>query len=243
MRLTDFKALSFGCYGTLIDRDTGIYAALRPLLGGGHVTLGREEVLAVFSRHEAAQQMETPEMLYSGVLAQVHRRLASEWGVLASDDDHALFGMSVPQWPVFVDTPAALQYLKRYFKLVVLSNVDRASFAASTRRLEVRFDDVVTAEEVGSYKPVLENFRRLVSRAGKMGFERHQILHAAGDPARDLAPAIRCGLATAWIDRVPERAGTDATVEAGLPPESVRYEFRFASLVDMVRAHQEELRA
>ena len=243
MRLTDFKALSFGCYGTLIDRDSGIYAALRPLLEGGHVTLGREEVLAVFSRYEAAQQMETPEMLYSGVLAQVHRRLASEWGVLASDDDHALFGMSVPGWPVFVDTPAALQYLKRYFKLVVLSNVDRASFAASSRRLEVRFDDVVTAEEVGSYKPALENFRRLVSRVGKMGFERHQILHAAGDPARDLAPAIRCGLATAWIYRAPETAGADATVEAGPPPESVRYEFRFANLVDMVRAHQEELRA
>lgn len=243
MRLTDFKALSFGCYGTLIDRDSGIYAALRPLLEGGHVTLGREEVLAIFSRHEAAQQMETPEMLYSGVLAQVHRRLASEWGVLASDDDHALFGMSVPGWPVFVDTPAALQYLKRYFKLVVLSNVDRASFAASSRRLEVRFDDVVTAEEVGSYKPALENFRRLVSRVGKMGFERHQILHAAGDPARDLAPAIRCGLATAWIYRAPETAGADATVEAGPPPESVRYEFRFANLVDMVRAHQEELRA
>ena len=243
MRLTDFKALSFGCYGTLIDRDSGIYAALRPLLEGAHVPLGREEVLAVFKRHEAAQQMETPDMLYSRVLAQVHRRLASEWGVLASDDDHALFGTSVSQWPVFVDTPAALQYLKRYFKLMVLSNVDRASFAASSRRLEVRFDDVVTAEDVGSYKPALENFRRLVSRVGKMGFERHQILHAAEDPARDLAPAARSGLATAWIDRVPESAGTDATVEVRPPPESVRYEFRFATLVDMVRAHQEELRA
>jgi 2-haloalkanoic acid dehalogenase type II len=244
VRLTDFEVLSFGCYGTLIDRDSGIYAALRPLLEAGHVTLGREEVLAVFSRHEAAQQTETPEMLYSEVLAQVHRRLASEWGVLASDDDHALFGTSVSQWPVFVDTPAALQYLKRYFKLVVLSNVDRAGFAASSRRLEVRFDEVLTAEDAGSYKPALANFRRLVSQVGKMGLERHQILHAAENAARDLAPAARCGLATAWIDRASDRAGVDATVEGGPPAaESVRYEFRFASLVDMVRAHQEELRA
>jgi 2-haloalkanoic acid dehalogenase type II len=243
VRLTDFKVLSFGCYGTLIDRDSGIYAALRPLLEGGHVTLGRQEVLSVFRHHEAAQQAETPDMLYSRVLAQVHRRLASEWGVLASDDDHALFGTSVSQWPVFVDTPAALQYLKRYFKLVMLSNTDRASFAASSRRLEVRFDEVVTAEDLGAYKPALGNFRHLVHRLGKLGFERHQILHTAQDADRDLAPAARCGLATAWIDRICDEAAGDATVEARSPQESVRYEFRFASLVDMVRAHQEELRA
>jgi len=243
VRLTDFKVLSFGCYGTLIDRDSGIYTALRPLLEGGHVTLTREEVLAAFSRHEAAQQAQTPEMPYSGLLAQVHRRMASEWGVLASDDDHALFGTSVSQWPVFVDTPAALQYLKRYYKLVALTNADRGSFAASSRKLEVRFDDVVTAEEIGTYKPTLGNFRRMVSRVGKLGFERHQILHAAQSPSRDLAPAASCGLATAWIDRVPDEMGEDATVEGGPPADCVRCEFRFASLVGMVRAHQEELRA
>ncbi len=243
MRLTDFEVLSFGCYGTLVDRDTGIYAALRPLLEEGHVTLGREEVLAVFCRHEAAQQTETPAMAYSELLEQVHRRLASEWGVLASDDDHVLFGKSVPQWPVFVDTPAALQYLKRYFKLVVLSNIDRANFAATSRRLEVRFDDVITAEELGSYKPALGNFRRLVSRVGQLGSERRQILHAAQSPTRDLVPAGGYGLATAWIDRGHERAGDGATVEGEPAEASVRYDFRFTSLVDMVRAHQEELRA
>jgi 2-haloacid dehalogenase len=243
MRLTSFQVLSFGCYGTLIDRDSGVYAALRPLLEAGHVTLGRQEVLAAFARHEAGQQAETPPMPYSEVLAQVHRRLAQEWGVLASDDDHALFGQSVPQWPVFVDTPAALQYLKRYFKLVVLSNVDRASFAGSGRRLEVRFDEVVTAEEAGSYKPNLGNFKRLVTRLKELGFERHQILHAAQSPVRDLAPAGRCGLATAWIHRGHETADWDATVEGKPPAAPVRYEFRFATLVDMVRAHQEELRA
>ncbi len=228
MRLIDFKVLSFGCYGALIDRESGIYAALRPLLGNGHVGLSREEVLATFTRHEAAQQSETPGMLYSGVLIEVHRRLAREWGVLASDDDHALFGKSVPQWPVFADVPAGLQYLKRYFKLVVLSNTDRESFAASSRRLEVRFDEVVTAQEIGSYKPEPRNFEYLVSRVAKLGFDRREILHAAQSPVRDLAPARRCRLATAWIDR----QGTAASVPC---------EFRFPSLVDMVIAHQEEL--
>jgi 2-haloacid dehalogenase len=133
--------------------------------------------------------------------------------------------------------------LKRYFRLVVLSNVDGASFAGSSRRLEVRFDDVVTAEEIGSYKPALGNFRRLVTRVAKLGFERHQILHAAQSTARDLTPAASCGLATAWIERGPEAARDDAIVEGEPSGAAVRYAFRFASLVDMVRAHQEELRA
>ena len=95
MRLTDFETLSFGCYGTLIDRDSGIYAALRPLLAAGNVTLQRQDVLAIFTRFETAQQAKTPAMRYSEVLAQVHRSLAKEWGVLLSDDTHALFGKSV----------------------------------------------------------------------------------------------------------------------------------------------------
>jgi 2-haloacid dehalogenase len=240
VRLTEFKVISFGCYGALIDRESGVYAAMRHLLGNGQVGLSREEVLAAFTRHEAAQQAETPGMLYSGVLTEVHRRLAREWGVLASDDDHALFGKSVPRWPVFADTPASLQYLKRYFKLVILSNVDRASFTASSHRLEVHFDDVVTAEEIGSYKPEPKNFECLVHRVAKLGFLRREILHAAQSPVRDLLPARRCGLASAWIDRRHEKSGERAT-EA--PPGSVRCEFRFPSLVDMVKAHQEELQA
>ena len=240
MRLTDFEVLSFGCYGTLIDRDSGLYAALRPLLANGQVKLSREDVLAAFARQEAAQQAATPRMPYSDLLSKVHCRLAKEWGIPASDDEHALFGKSVAQWPVFVDTPAGLQYLQRYFKLVVLSNVDRVSFASSVRRLGVRFDDVVTAEEVGSYKPDPGNFEALVQRVAQLGCERSRILHTAQSPARDLLPAARCGLATAWIDRQPVRPGAEAAAQAG---SSVPREFRFASLVDMVRAHQEELRS
>jgi 2-haloacid dehalogenase len=99
MRLTDFEALSFGCYGTLIDRDSGIHAALGPLLSAGSITLPRREILAMFTRYESAQQAKSPAMLYSEVLAEVHRRLAKEWGVLLSDDMHALFGNSVTHWP------------------------------------------------------------------------------------------------------------------------------------------------
>jgi 2-haloalkanoic acid dehalogenase type II len=240
MRLRSFKALSFGCYGTLIDRESGIYAALRPLLLAGRITLDRADVLAAFTRHEVAQQADTPSMLYSAVLTEAHRRLAKEWGVLLSDDSHALFGKSVAQWPVFADAPAALQYLKRYFKLFVLSNVDKGSFAATGRRLEVQFEGVFTAEEIGSYKPDRRNFDYLLKKLDKLGIRKDQLLHVAADLARDQVPAARCGLAFAWIDR--PREPKESAVTAA-PSESAGGQLRFASIVDMVKAHREELLA
>lgn len=240
MQLTQFKVLSFGCYGTLIDRESGVHAALRPLLTLGHVTLNRQEVLAKFEEAEALQQAETPRMSYSGVLFEVHRRLARQWCVNASDDDHALFGQSVPSWPAYADAPAALQYLKRFFKLAILSNVDRQTFAGSNRRLEIMFDAIFTAQEIGTCKPDPGNFEYLANRLAKLGLARRQILHTAQSLVRDQAPATACGLAFAWIDRPGQNADGRA---ASTPAGAARCDFRFSSLVDMVRAHQEQLRA
>ncbi|MGH8305926.1 MAG: haloacid dehalogenase, partial [Steroidobacteraceae bacterium] len=116
MRLADFKVLTFDCYGTLIDWETGLYSALQGLLGAAKITLGREAVLAEFARHEAAQQAATPALRYPELLAEVHRRLARQWDVILADAAHEAFGASVPQWPAFADTPAALQYLKRHYR-------------------------------------------------------------------------------------------------------------------------------
>lgn len=237
MLLTDFKILTFGCYGTLIDRESGIIGALRPLLTNGNVRLSREQVLATFVEHESLQQAETPGMPYSSVLAEVHRRLARVWSVTSSADDHALFGKSVPNWPVFADTPAALQYLKRFFKLAILSNVDRNNFAGSSRRLAVTFDAVITAQEIGTYKPDLRNFEYMVTTLAKLGLARHEVLHTAESLVRDHAPAASCRLASAWIDRRQDKKEQQAA------SSGARWDFRFSSLVDMVRAHQEQLRA
>lgn len=235
MRLRDFKVISFACYGTLIDRDYGVYAALRPLMSEGGVALTREEAATKFVEQENLQLAETPSLPYSEVLARVHRRLAKEWGVIASDDDHAWFGKSVPDWPAFADAPAALQYLKRYYRLMLLSNADRHAISSSLRRLDVMFDAIFTPQDIGTVKPDRGNFDFLVSRVGKLGIAKHQILHTSHSPARDHVPAATVGLGTAWIDR--RREGTPA---ANVPP-AVRCEFIFPSLVDMVRAHQEEL--
>jgi len=236
MPLTQFKVLSFACYGTLIDRDSGVYAALRPLLTAGNFGLSRPEALAKFSDYEAEQQRETPGMAYCDLLALVHRRLAREWGIIASDDDHALFGGSPSRWPVYADAPAALQYLKRFFKLVVLSNADPQTFAASNRKLEARFDAVFTAQEIGSCKPDPRIFEHMVNRLAKQGLDRPQLLHVAHSLARDQRPAAACGLAFAWIDREGQARSEDAVSDSsGAPP----WTFRFSNLVDMVKAHQQ----
>ena len=129
MRLTDFRVLTFDCYGTLIDWESGIWTGLQPLLARLATPMPRDGVLELFARHEAAQEAETPAMLYSDVLSAVHRRVAVALGVSASEGDDRRFGASVPDWPAFPDSAAALHYLKQHYQLVILSNVDHASFA------------------------------------------------------------------------------------------------------------------
>jgi 2-haloacid dehalogenase len=235
MKLTDFRALTFDCYGTLIDWETGILAALEPLLDAGKITLAREAVLAEFARQESAQESATPAMLYRELLAEVHRRLARAWQVSVPEASHLAFGASVPQWPVFADTPAALQYLGRHFKLVILSNVDRDSFAASNAKLGVKFDAICTAQDIGSYKPDARNFRYLMDAVAKLGIERGQILHTAQSLYHDHAPAKAARLATAWIDRRDSRDGWGATLPLADRPA---YDFRFVTLREMADAHR-----
>lgn len=237
MKLSDFKVLTFDCYGTLIDWESGLYAALQPLLRAADTPPGRDQALAQFAQHEAAQQAATPARRYPELLTEVHRRLARQWGVALAPEDHVAFGRSVPQWPAFADTPAALQYLKRHYRLVILSNVDRDSFAASNVKLGVSFDAICTAQDIGSYKPDPRNFRYLIDAVARLGAGAGDILHTAQSLYHDHAPAKAAGLASAWIDRRHERQGWGATLApAGTPA----YDFRFESLGDMVSAHEQE---
>ena len=240
MRLTDFKVLTFDCYGTLIDWETGIVNALRPLLRKAPVGRSRDQVLASFARHETAQEAETPGMIYSELLGRVHRRLAEEWGIAASEADHQAFGGSVGDWPAFADTAGSLSYLKGFHKLVILSNVDRKSFARSLRRLGVAFDAVYTAEDIGSYKPDLGNFRYMIGALKRSGHAERDVLHIAQSLFHDHAPANAVGLRSVWIDRRNDAAGSGATPP---PPEGVRYDFRFSNMAELVEAHRDELRS
>jgi 2-haloacid dehalogenase len=241
MRLSDFRVLTFDCYGTLIDWESGIYSALQPLLQQAVQTTGqtlsRDVALETFARHESAQEQETPAMLYSKLLATVHRRLARSWNVTLDEADHARFGAAVPDWPAFPDSAAALAYLKQHYQLVILSNVDRESFKGSNRRLGVEFDAIYTAQDVGSYKPSPMNFEYMLAHLAQRGVAKADILHTAQSLFHDHAPAKRIGLTSAWIDRRHDKQGWGATMA---PPEGAGYDFQFPSMAAMVAAHKAE---
>ena len=236
MRLSDFKVLTFDCYGTLIDWESGISAALRPLLAAAGPGVSGGAALELFARHEAEQEALTPAMVYSDLLAVVHRRLAAELGVAMPEAAHARFGASVPDWPAFPDTAEALRYLKQHYQLVILSNTDRVSFAGSNRRLGVAFDAVYTAQDIGSYKPDLGNFRFMLERMGERGVSAGEILHTAQSLFHDHVPAKRMGLASAWIDRRAGKGGSGAT----MPVSGATYDLRFAGMAEMAAAHRAE---
>ncbi len=242
MRLSDFTVLSFDCYGTLIDWESGIWAALQPLTAKAGGQPEREAALAAFARHESAQEEATPGLRYSELLERVHARLAAEWGIAPDAAAAHAFGASVGDWPAFPDSPGALAYLARFYKLVILSNVDRASFARSNVRLGVTFTAICTAEEIGSYKPDPRNFRFMLDRLAALGSRPDNILHVAQSLYHDHVPANRCGLRSAWIDRRGDsqgrgNAGWGATPP---PPAAVHYDFRFASLAELATAHRAE---
>jgi 2-haloacid dehalogenase len=227
MNLSSFKVLSFDCYGTLIDWESGIVTALQPLIRRAKVNLGDETILTRFAAYESAQQAATPDMRYAELLSMVHARLATEWGVSDDVAEDRRFGASVGDWPAFPDTVAALRALQERYRLVILSNVDRDSFRSSNDRLGITFDGIHTAQDVGSYKPDPRNFSWLVDRLAEQGFEKSDILHVAQSLYHDHAPANAIGLASAWIDRRRDAAGWGATMP---PPADVRYDYRFESL-------------
>ncbi len=235
MKLGDFKVLTFDCYGTLIDWESGMIEALQPLTSRVKRQISRDDILEAHARHESSQQVATPAMTYSTLLAVVYKRMAEDWGVPAAWDECQAYGNSIRDWPAFPDSAEALDYLKKHYKLVILSNVDNASFAHSNRRLGVEFDAVYTAEDIGSYKPSSRNFDYMLDKLRGHGFAKRDILHTAESLFHDHAPANKHELASCWIHRRHNRQGFGATVDPGAVP---KHDFRFNSMAEMVAAHR-----
>ncbi len=203
IKLLDFTVISFDCYGTLIDWETGIWDALQPLLAHGDSTgISRRDALTAYGKLEHKHEAETPQALYPDILTRVHRDLAREFGITSSASLDATFAGSVQLWPAFADTAEALRILQSRFKLVILSNVDRQSFSASAMKLGVEFDALYLAEDIGSYKPDDRNFDYLVEHVRQdFNCEKPQLLHTAQSLLHDHQGANRHGIRNAWIDR------------------------------------------
>ena len=237
MKLRDFKALTFDCYGTLIDWESGMAAALKPLASRVKRKLSRDDILEAHARHESSQQTFTPAMKYSELLAVVYKRLAEEWGVTASWKEAQAYGNSVKDWPVFSDSVKALAYLKKHYKLVIMSNIDNASFAHSNKKLKVAFDAIYTAQDIGSYKPSDRNFDYMKAKLQSLGIAKSEILHTAESLFHDHGPANKHGLASCWIYRRHDKQGFGATMNPGVTPKT---DFRFNSMADLAAAHRKE---
>ena len=232
-RLTDFDALSFDCYGTLIDWETGLLAALEPLLARAVPRPDAAELLEAYAEAEGAAEAAHPAEPYPQILARCWSMLAAQFRVAEDEAEGERFAQSVGDWPAFPDSAEALARLKARYKLVILSNVDRASFARSNRRLGVEFDRIITAEDLGSYKPDPRNFDALVGAVEDMGVPRGRLLHVAQSLYHDHVPAQAIGLTTAWIDRRSGKQGGGATLR---PEGEVKPDFTFASLSELADA-------
>jgi 2-haloacid dehalogenase len=215
LEYAQFDALTFDCYGTLIDWETGILAGLRPALETGGVDPPDDAILAVYSGIEAALEA-GPYQRYRTILEEAHGQVCRRFGVTPNADAARAFGGSVGAWPAFPDSTTALQDLKRRFRLGVITNCDDDLFAASNRRLGVEFDWVVTAQSVGSYKPDPRNFEAAFEA---IPVPRERILHVAQSLFHDHVPAKQMGLRTVWIDRRHGRPGSGATPAAVAEPD------------------------
>lgn len=235
--LIEYQVLAFDCYGTLIDWESGIWDAFQPALRStSRDDVTRTVVLELFAEIESACQAETPERFYPDLLAEVHRRMMDRFDLSSSEAQHRAFGASVPYWPAFPDSADALRVLKRHYKLVILSNVDRAGFATSNARLGVDFDAIYTAEDIGSYKPNPANFSYLIERLERdFTVDAGGVLHTAQSLFHDLAPAGVAGLDTAWIDRQGLERSENWGATAKLA-ERPRVDYVFSTLGAMVAA-------
>ncbi len=216
----DFKRvewLSFDCYGTLVDWETGISTAIAEVLEAHEIRRSRAEILTLFADLEPKVQTSPGYLRYRRVLRDVMDLIGAELGFECAEVERTCLGNSLPGWPVFPDVVPALKALKGRYKLAVISNVDDDLFAGTAEALGVDFDVVVTAEQVRSYKPDLRNFR---AAAERMSVEKGSWLHVAESLYHDIRPANQLGLTSVWVNRA-DRGGatlyTDAVPDLVVP--------------------------
>jgi len=227
LHFDQFEVLTFDCYGTLIDWESGIWGALYPILASHRVSVSLDQALELYGELESEAER-GPYHDYKTVLRTVLAGFGSRLGFAPTPTELQRFAVSVKDWPAFPDSPRALQALKTKYKLAIISNIDDDLFAFSAARLQVEFDWVITARQVTSYKPSLNNFRVAFDR---IGLPRAKILHVAQSLFHDIAPATGLGLSTVWVNRRHGKAGAGAT-----PPAQARPDLEVPDLQSLVRS-------
>ncbi|HWG51268.1 MAG TPA: haloacid dehalogenase type II [Candidatus Acidoferrales bacterium] len=214
MDVTGIRLITFDCYGTLIDWETGMLSTLRQLFSQTRPAIPDAKLLELYGEAEAEIEA-GPYQRYRNVLSETVQAMGSRLGVQVTPGEEEQFANSLKHWEPFPDTVAALKTLGSRFKLGIISNVDDDLFAASQKKLDVKFDVVVTAEQVQSYKPALKNFQEVLRRSG---LKEEQVLHAGQSVYHDIIPTNSLGIRNVWVNRPSLRPGSGAAKPASAQP-------------------------
>lgn len=210
-----YKILTFDCYGTLIDWESGFFSALRPILAAHGKSISDAQLLEMYGELEAqAEQGEFRR--YRDVLQVVVSGFGKQLGFEPTDQEKRSLPESMSNWVPFADTVQALERLKSKFKLAVISNVDDDLFTASAQKLKIKFDHVITAQQAGCYKPGMKIFNLALQT---IGIPPEQVLHCGQSIYHDVIPAQSLGLSTVWVNRPTPRAGVGAVKAASGRPD------------------------
>jgi 2-haloacid dehalogenase len=228
-----YKALTFDCYGTLIDWETGITDWVHARQT--EIAVPDDLVLNTFALMGAKHQNIRPTLLYPEVLSRTWHDIESTLGWEPNPEHAELFASSAGNWLPFTDTIGSLRYLARFYKLGILSNVDNASLKGTMTRLEVPFDLTVTAEDVGSYKPNIAHFETALTRFADRGIARNEVLHVAQSKHHDVKPCRDLDLTCVWVDRRKSKKGSGANLVSNAEPN-----LTVVSLAELVKLHEAE---
>ncbi len=210
-----FEVLSFDCYGTLSDWESGILKALKTILSNHNINIGDQQILELFAQRESIQE-ERKYLKYREVLKKIVQDFGEKLSFVPSEEELNSLAESIQDWEFFPDTVRALKALQKRYKLTIISNIDNDLFAYTAKKLEVEFDWIITAEQVKSYKPSLRNFEFAIQ---KMGIAPDKLLHVAQSVYHDIVPAKTMGLTAVWVNRRQGKEGFGATVPATGNPD------------------------
>jgi len=211
----NYEVVTFDCYGTLIDWEAGILAALRPVLAAHGVCMSDDVILENYARLEAAAEAGVYRP-YALLLRSVMQQLGQQLGFKPGDTQLSALPQSIKDWPPFADTIASLERLKSKYQLAIISNIDDDLFEGSAKQLRVPFDQIVTAQQAGAYKPSLDTFNFALD---KIGVARDRVLHVAQSLYHDIAPARELKLSNVWVNRRKHTAGWGATPASDATPD------------------------
>jgi len=215
IKFDEFEVLIFDCYGTLIDWECGIISGIKPVLFNHEINLDDDKILELYAEIEV--KIESGKYInYKNVLRRIVQDFGKKLNFKPNSNEIESLVKSFDNWMPFADTVDALKKLKTKYKLAILSNVDDDLFNISAKKLQVKFDYIITAEQVKSYKPSLKNFKLAIN---KIGISQDKIIHVAQSLYHDIVPAKELGLFTIWINRRKDKEGFGATPAASAKPD------------------------